>query len=95
MFDAFDKEAATPKDRTEEAMSSIFDGKTVSVRKLRRLGIVYTQAQVNDALQAGCKDMPALVAHIERSTATNRRRSHAMGRQSIGPAKFGAGENRG
>ena len=61
----------------------LFEGEQVTARELRRRGVVYSVGAIQSALEAGCKTMPELVAHIERTRSANMRRSYMAGRRAM------------
>ena len=66
-----------------------FEGRQVTARQLKREGICYSEGAIQSALEAGCKTMPELVAHIERTRSANMRRSYMAGRRAMERALAG------
>lgn len=60
-----------------------FEGRQVTARQLKREGICYSEGAIQSALEAGCKTMPELVAHIERARSANMRRSYMAGKRAV------------
>lgn len=67
----------------------LFEGEEVTARKIKRRGVVYNEKQIQSALDAGCRTMKDLVAHIEREHAESRRKTNRQGAKAMGKIQYG------
>lgn len=69
----------------------VLDGIEGTVYAIKRRGLVYREAAIREALEAGCTTTPELIAHIERATARGRQQAG----KNVSRAQFDFGADRG
>lgn len=59
-----------------------FEGQDTTARKLRQRVTAYSEARIQSALEAGCQDMPALMAFMARRDNKMAAHIRKLGRKS-------------